>query len=512
MGAKAYSEKETTEEWSSKIAFVLAAVGSAVGLGNLWRFPYVAGENGGGAFVVFYVICVVLIGLPVLVAELFIGRRGRLSSANSVLRIADAEGRSSLWAWQSYLGMIGSFIILTFYSVIAGWIMAFIAMIGSDLVQGIAIDGFGALMNGVFADQTRDDISAKLGALLSDPKRMIIYHGIFIALSVFIVAQGVTGGIEKAVVWLMPAFFVLLLALVVFALYSGDRARGLDFLFGFRLQDQISPNGDITTRGLFTGLKDGSIIGAALGQAFFSLSLGSAVLSTYGSHMSREQDLPESSGAIAIVDTSVGILAGIAIFPIVFQMGLAPAGGPTLMFSTLLLAFQGMPAGAVFGLFFFLLALVAAVTSAISLLETATAWFEEKRPGRQRGWVAVMLGLIIFVIGIANALSQLPTETDVFFNTWRPWGIIPLFQTGDGSAMELLSFLSALTDIILPVAGLITAIFAGWIVSTAVSREEIGFASEAWYQRWRFLIRWVCPVGIVTVIVYGVVIAPFLLS
>ncbi|MEM6538583.1 MAG: sodium-dependent transporter [Pseudomonadota bacterium] len=500
------------EEWSSKAAFILAAIGSAVGLGNLWRFPYVAGENGGGVFVVFYVICVLLIGLPVLVAELFIGRRGRMSAVGSVERIATSEGRSTGWALQSWIGMIGAFVILTFYSVIAGWVIAYAVMIGSSLISSIGSEGIGAIAAGAFLGQSTEQVQGKLGALLSDPTRMIFYHAIFMIITVTIVSRGIKGGIETAVTILMPAFFVMLAVLVVFSMVTGDFLRGADFLFGFRFEDRVLENGEIVG-GFLRGLKDGSVISAALGQAFFSIGLGSALMATYGAHMSRDQNLPSSARLVAISDTGVGVLAGIAIFPIVFQMGLAPASGPTLMFNTLPLAFQGMPFGAVFGLLFFLLGFFAAITSSIALLETSTSWFEEQQPGRQRTMISILLGLVAFAIGVANALSQVPAELpdgstrDLFFNTWRPWADIPLFR-----GMELLSFLSALTDLILPIAGFITAVFAGWVVSTSVSREEIGFASDEWYQRWRFLIRWVCPIGIGVVIVYSTIIAPFFLG
>ncbi|MEL7487584.1 MAG: sodium-dependent transporter, partial [Pseudomonadota bacterium] len=196
--------------WSSRAAFILAAIGSAVGLGNLWRFPYVAGENGGGAFVLFYFICVLLIGLPVLVAELFIGRRGGKSAVGSVVTIAKAEGRSSWWALQSWVGMIGAFVILTFYSVIAGWVMAYAVMILTDLVASIGANGLGALAGGAFATRTEEEVGALLGELLSDPVRMIVYHGLFMIITVGIVARGIKGGIETAVTILMPSFFVLL--------------------------------------------------------------------------------------------------------------------------------------------------------------------------------------------------------------------------------------------------------------------------------------------------------------
>ncbi len=509
------AHEPTKVQWSSRAAFILAAIGSAVGLGNLWRFPYTAGDNGGGVFVLFYVICVLLIGLPVLLAELFIGRRGRMSAVGSVVRIAQSEGRSSWWAAQSWLGMFGAFVILTFYSVIAGWVMAYAVMIGGDLIGAVASNGPGALLGGAFANESQEVVAAKLGALLSDPQRMIFYHGLFVVITVAIVARGLKGGIEQAVTILMPAFFVMLTVLMLFAIFTGDTGKGLNFLFGFRFADQLDANGEIVAKGFLNGLKDGSVISAALGQAFFSIGLGSALMATYGAHMSRDQSIPQSSRVVAISDTAVGILAGIAIFPIVFQVGLSPAGGPTLMFQTLPMAFQEMPVGAVFGFLFFLLAFFAAITSSIALLEASTAWFEEQQNGRQRTTISIGLGVVVFVIGIANALSQVPTThadgspRDLFFNTWRPWGAIPLFQDGEGNAVDLLSFLSNSTDIILPIAGLITAIFAGWVVSTSVSREEIGFESEAWYQRWRFLIRYVCPIAIAAVILYSLL-APFI--
>lgn len=488
--------------WSSRTAFILAAIGSSVGLGNLWRFPYVAGENGGGAFVILYVLCVLLIGLPVLAAELFIGRRGRRSAVGSVVVLAKAEGRSSWWALQSWLGMIGSFIILTYYSVIAGWVIAYIVMIGGDLVQTFAAKGAAGLGAGAFAGESQDAVNSKLIDLLNDPSRMIFYHAAFMALTVFIVARGVKGGIEKVTSLLMPAFFVMLLILVGFALVTGDRGRGLDFLLGVRLGGE---------QGLLHGLADGSVISAALGQAFFSIGLGSALMMTYGAYMEKDQDIPRSSRFIVLSDTGVGILAGMAIFPIVFQVGLNPGQGPTLMFQTLPLAFQQMPAGGLFGLIFFILALFAAITSSIALLEASTRWFEDQQKGRQRTLIAILLGVVAFAVGVANALSQVPTvgpdgaEQTGFFNTWRPLDGVPQF-----SGLVLLDFLSRLTDYILPIAGFITAVFAGWVVSASTAREELGFKSELWFRRWRFLIRYICPIGIGAVIFYSIIVAPLL--
>ncbi|MGE0408872.1 MAG: sodium-dependent transporter [Amphiplicatus sp.] len=499
---------ENAKQWSSKAVFLLAAIGSAVGLGNLWRFPYVAGENGGGAFVIFYVACVVLIGLPVLAAELFIGRRGRGSAVGSVVNLARAEGRSPAWSIQSWLGMTGAFIILTFYSVIAGWVIAYIVMFARDLVGAVGSNGLAGLGAAAFAGLPQEAVAAKLGALLADPGRMIFYHGLFLAMTVLIVARGIKGGIEVAVTVLMPAFFGMLLLLVIFALATGDAAHGLDFILGLRLEDRTSEDGRVL-RGILHGLSDGSVISAALGQAFFSIGLGSALMMTYGAYMSKEQDIPRASCFIGLSDTGVGILAGVAIFPIVFHVGLDPTAGPTLMFQTLPLTFSLMPAGALFGFVFFLLALFAAITSSIALLEATTAWFDEQSKGDHRVTSAIVIGVVAFAIGIANALSQVPVgpngEHATFFNTWRPADAIPLFR-----GMALLDFLSALTDIMLPVAGFVTAIFAGWIVSAAASREALGFKSEAWYRRWRFLIRYVCPTAIAAVIVYSTIVAPLL--
>ena len=487
--------------WSSRAAFILAAIGSAVGLGNLWRFPYTAGDNGGGAFVIFYIICVLLIGLPVLAAELFIGRRGGKSAVGSVVTIAKAEGRSSIWAAQAWIGMFGSFVILTFYSVIAGWVLSYALEMGLNLIQNVGKDGIGALDNGAFSGETNQQVNARFTALLSDPTRMIIFHGIFMVVTVGIVAQGLKGGIERTVTILMPSFFVMLLVLTVFAMARGDFKSGFDFLFGIRINE------------LADGITDGSVINAALGQAFFSIGLGSALMSTYGAYMNKSTDIPGSTRIIGIADTGVGIIAGLAIFPIVYFAQLEPGQGPALMFLTLPLAFQSMPFGALFGLVFFVLAFFAAITSSIALLESSTKWVDEQSKGNHRLMAAALIGVVVFFIGIANALSQVPTTfadgtpRDNFWNTWQPLGNFPLFE-----GMTLLDFLSKSTDLILPIAGFITAVFAGWIVSQAASREELGFKSEAWYQRWRFLIRWVCPIGIGAVILYSTIISPFFLS
>jgi len=479
--------------WSSRLAFIMAAIGSAVGLGNLWRFPYTAGESGGGAFVLLYILCVALIGLPVLSAELFIGRRGQLSAVGAVAKVARSEGAPVAWAALGWVGMIGAFIILTFYSVIAGWVLSYVVTIGGDLVSRVAADGPGALAQGAFAGESADEIGGRLGALLTDSPRMLIFHAIFMAATVAVVARGLKGGIEAAVKLLMPAFFVMLIVLVGFSVFTGDTGRAFVYLFGVdgaRFADELAP-----------GILDGSIINSALGQAFFSLSLGSAMMITYGSYMTPDTDIPRVSRFIAISDTGVALLAGLAIFPIVFAAGIDPAAGPTLLFQALPVAFNSMPAGGVFALLFFLLAFFAALTSSIALLEASVSYVDEQTTGDHRVAVSIALGAICFVIGVANALSQNPNSP---VSQVRLDDGVPLL--GGVSILDMLDTLTG--DILLPLAAFLTALFAGWAVSATSAREELGFKSERWFAVWRFLMRWVCPIAIGAILVYSAVIAP----
>ncbi|WP_051881657.1 sodium-dependent transporter [Parvularcula oceani] len=492
---------DNQEHWSGKAAFIFAAVGSAVGLGNLWRFPYQAGENGGGAFVIVYVLCVLAIGLPVLAAELFLGRRGGGSAVAAIRRLANAEGTSGAWTVFAWVGMLASFLIVTFYSVIAGWVLYFALVMVGDLFSGMGDQGIAALTGGAFYGVEQAEIEGQLGELTRSPWTMILFHAIFMGLTTWIVSRGIKGGIEAAVKILMPAFFVLLVLLSIFAMIRGDAGAAFAFLF----------QPDFET--LVERFADGSILLSAIGQAFFSLSLGSALMITYGLYIGRDQSIPESASIVAVSDTAVALIAGLAIFPIVFQFGLTPGAGPGLMFGTLPLGFSQMPFGSIFGIAFFLMAFFAALTSSISLLEVATAWAdgdvdlspEERKHKRRIG--ALVLGLIAFVIGVAHALSVVPaSEGNFFFNTWHPADGLPLFE-GD----TLLDFTDKLTgSVLLPFGGLMTALFAGWAVSSTASREELGFSSDGWYRAWRFLVRWVCPILVGLVLVWGAFVSPII--
>ena len=458
--------------WSSKAAFVLAAVGSAVGLGNLWRFPSEAGANGGGAFVLIYILCVALIGAPLLLAETLIGRHGQRSTVGSARLLARQSNASSGWAALAVIGMIANYLILTFYSVVAGWVLYFIWTSGADVVRTVAA---GQPFAGAYADLTIDQVRQQMPDLFADPVKMSIAHFIFAAATTFVVARGVKGGIEVAATWLMPAFFVLLLGITVYAGITGDFAAAVAFLFTPDFERALQPQ----------------VLNSALGQAFFSLSLGGGAMVAYGAYASRETNLGQTSGLISAADTSVAIIAGLAIFPIVFSVGLTPDAGPTLMFQTLPAAFHSMPGGAIVGFLFFVLAFFAALTSSVSLLEISVAWVTEKfRMTRVNA--AVMMGVIVFAVGLLSALS---------FNILadqRPIPFVPGFENAgwfdaiDGITSRLL----------LPLSGLITAIFIGWVADRKLVNAETGLSGPV-LVAWRFLIAWVCPLAVAAILVIG---------
>ncbi|MEO1657623.1 MAG: sodium-dependent transporter [Pseudomonadota bacterium] len=490
------------EHWSGKAAFILAAIGSAVGIGNLVRFPYVAGETGGGAFVIVYLFCVLAIGLPVLMAELFVGRRGGGTPIAAIRRLSEVEGAPQAWTIMGWVGVTASFLIVSFYAVIAGWLLYYVVFMAGDLVSAVGERGFGALLGPAFVGDSQETITGSFGELLASPGTMILYNGIFVGITAFIVSRGVKGGIEKAATLLMPIFFALLLVLALISMVTGNAAAALDFLFMPKFDDLVAD------------FKDGSILVTAVGQAFFSLSLGSVMMLTYGIYLGRDQSIPESATTVAISDTSVALVAGLAVFPIVFQFDLEPSGGGLgLLFGPLLLAFSQMPLGGLFGVAFFAMAVFAALTSAIALFEAAASvatgdiTLDESTRKRRRVIGSVIIGGLLFAIGILHALSQVPPSVaNTFFNTWQPFGSLPV--VGDRTLLDATDKLTG--DILLPLGGLLIAVFAGYAVSQSASREELGFKTAAGYARWRFLIRYVCPGVVGLILLYGVVIGPLL--
>ena len=452
---------ERHEYWSSRLLFVLAAAGSAVGLGNIWKFPYITGEHGGGAFVLVYLACIALIGLPIMMAEILIGRRGGQSPIRSMRMLAASEGRSPLWQVVGWIGCLGSFLILSFYSVIAGWALIYVSH----------------AFNGVFAVLASDSANATqaigdlFSSLLATPSALISAHTFFMIMTVFIVVRGVKGGLEQATRIMMPGLFLLLIVLVGYsAMTTGKFSQALAFLF--------QPD--------FSALSWEAVL-VALGHAFFSLSLGLGVMLAYGSYLPRHISIAKASVTVSILDTVVALLAGLAIFPIVFAHGLEPAAGPGLIFVTLPIAFGDMPGGFVIGTLFFILLVLAALTSAISLLEPTVEYLTEHR-GVRRLWATVGAGVAVWLLGIASALA---------FNLWSG------FTVFGNNIFDALDFITA--NVMLPVGGLMIALFAGWVMSRSSVQEELEMGNTMGFRLWRLVLRYVAPVGVLIVFVYNLI-------
>ena len=436
-------------QWSSRWTFILAATGSAVGLGNIWKFPYIAGENGGGAFVLVYLLCIALIGIPVMMAEIMIGRRGRQNPVNSLNSLAKEEKQNSAWKFLGWMGVIAGFIILSYYSVIAGQAMAYVFRIFSGTFEGVTAEG----ANSIYT------------ALTSDPERLLAWHTVFMVFTMVVVARGVKGGLEKLVKFLMPALFVMLLLLVGYAANTGDYfTQAVEFLF--------TPD--------FSKLsKEGILI--AMGHAFFTLSLGMGAIMVYGSYLPKDISIAKVAISISIADTLVALLAGMAIFPLVFANGLATNAGFGLIFQTLPIAFGHMPGGALFGGLFFLLLVFAAWSSAISLIEPAIAWLvENKQISRRRA--SVTAGFATWLLGLLTVFS---------FNIGENWLLFGMTMFG------LLDYLT--TNIMLPFGGLAIAVFAGWKMSNASTQEELAIQSPFMYKLWRVLICYISPLAVMIV-------------
>lgn len=443
--------------WTSRFAFVLAAAGSAVGLGNIWKFPYMAGENGGGAFVILYLICIALFGIPVMMSEVLLGRRGRSSPINTMRTLAIEEKRNSSWALLGIMGVLAGFLILSYYSVIAGWAMAYVVETGTGAFIKISSSEAGEIFN----------------KLISNPTRLLFWHTIFMLLTVGVVARGVKKGLERAVKILMPALFILILIMILYAVFRGDFYAGFKFLF--------APD--------FSKLNP-TVVLNAMGQAFFSLSLGMGAIMIYGSYLPDDASIATTSFQVAIADTLVAVFAGLAIFPIVFANGLAAGQGPGLIFNTLPIAFGQMTGGVLFGTLFFILLVFAAWTSAISLVEPAVAWFIEKF-SISRLTSTIICGFIIWLVGLGTVFS---------FNDWNK---IELFNGTflDGkSFFDLVDYLTS--NIMLPLGGILICVFAAWMMRESSSREELKIQYKFAYSIWRFLARYVTPAGVVLIFLH----------
>jgi NSS family neurotransmitter:Na+ symporter len=439
------------ETWSSPLAFMLAAIGAAVGLGNIWRFPYVAGTNGGGAFVLVYIGFVVLLGIPIITAELAMGRRGHHSPVVGMSDLARAEGHSQRWQIIGWLSILIPLLGLTYYSIVAGWAVDYVFKSFAGEFSGVDGAGSGTLFN----------------QLLASPWSMIFWHTVYIGLTVWVVGKGVRHGLETAVKIMMPALFLILLFMVVYAMFVGDFMQGLDFLF--------DPDfSKLTVTGILM----------AMGQALFSMAIGVGAMITYGAYLPKSVSLPKVGIVIGAADTLVALFAGLAIFPLVLRYGLDPGEGPGLIFVTLPVAFGQMPGGALVGGLFFILLTFAALTSSIGMLEPVVSWLEEHR-GFKRPRMALLAGAAAWFVGLAIALS---------FNVWGDVRLLGMFEFfKDKSIFDLMDFLVA--NIMLPLNALLIAVFAGWMMSRASTMDELGITDGIRFRYWRFILRFAAPLA-----------------
>lgn len=444
---------QNREVWGSKLGFILAAAGSAVGLGNIWKFPYIAGENGGAAFVFVYLICIAIIGFPVLIAEVLIGRT---TQKNPVGAFA-ALSKSKYWISVGFLGVIAGFMILSFYSVVGGWTVGYIVQTLSG-----AISSF----------QSPEEAGELFNNLVGSVTWNLGFHTLFFVLVMTIVIRGVQGGIERSSKIMMPVLLGILIILIIRGITLEGAEEGLAFLW-------VPDWSKI----------DGASILVALGHAFFTLSLGMGAMMTYGSYMSKKDNVITSSGQIVFLDTLIALMAGLAIFTAVFASGLDPAAGPGLIFQTLPAVFSTMTGGVYFSFLFFLLLAIAALTSAISLLEVVVAYFVDERGWNRKGAV-IIFGGSIYLLGVPSALSFNVMSDVMFFD-------MNFFDFVDNIASNML----------LPFGGLMIAIFAGWIwtrsdvVAAAKEGAENLFETYPGFETvWFFFLRFVAPVLITLVL------------
>ena len=447
------SNKQIHATWGSRWTFVLAATGSAVGLGNIWKFPYIAGENGGGAFVLVYLVCILLLGIPVMVAEVMLGRCGRKSPINAMRDLTTSAGLHGIWNGIGWLGVVAGLLILSYYAVIAGWALAYIP----EMLQGA--------FQGANARSTQE----MFNGLLVDRSRLIFWQSVFMVMTIGVVMVGITRGLGVAVRVLMPLLFVLLIILLAFGYRQGNFAESLNFLFSLNFSA-------LSLRGVLE----------ALGHSFFTLSLGMGAIMAYGAYMPAQASIGKTVLMIGFFDTLIAMMAGVAIFSIVFaHQSIDPAAGPELLFISLPVAFGAMPGGILIGALFFILVTIAAWSSAISLIEPGVAWLIETK-GFNRFAANLILGLIAWMLGLGTVLS---------FNDWAE------FKLAGMTFFDAADFLTS--RIMLPLTGLFIAIFVGWVLTPAISRQALNGEGSRIWSLWFGVLRYVCPPAIAVVLLMG---------
>ncbi|HSH57006.1 MAG TPA: sodium-dependent transporter [Halomonas sp.] len=436
-------------QWLGRWGFVLAATGSAVGLGNIWKFPYMTGEHGGGAFVLVYLICILAVGVPVMMTEIAFGRRGRGSPIDAVRRVVGESGGSSLWSLLGWMAMLCGFLILSFYVVVAGWSFSYLWK----------------MLSGGLAAGSVDDMAAIFAANNASPWNLGLWSTLVTVITMVIVGKGVQAGIEKSVSWMMPGMVVMLVILIIYGLFSGGFGQALYFLLAFDV-------GSLSSEGML----------AALGHAFFTLSLASGAILTYGSYLPRRASIARTTLAVAAADTLVALMAGLAIFPVIFANGMDPSGGPGLLFMSLPMAFQAMPLGTLFGILFFVMLSMAALTSSISMVEATVSWLTDNK-GVSRRAASWGTGVVLWGISTLAMLS---------FNIGADWTL---------AGKHFFDWLDHLTSRwMMPLGGLGMALVAGFVLNSEIFRKELGL-SPRWYALWLFMVRYVSPLGILVIFV-----------
>jgi NSS family neurotransmitter:Na+ symporter len=426
--------------WIGKWTFILAATGSAVGLGNIWGFPYKAGTNGGGAFVLIYLGCILIIGIPIMISEIILGRRAGNSPINAMRSVALESNRSSSWQIVGWSGIFAGVLILSFYSVIAGICLNYIF---------ISASSSGAITS-----------PEQFTNVISSPINLIFWHTVFMILTALIVSAGIKDGIGRMVKILMPLLGFLMIFMVIYSIINGDFSRAMTFLF--------APD--------FSNVTSDTLL-QAMGQAFFSLSLGMGSIMAYGAYMPKDQKVVSTSFTVASLDTLIAILAGLAIFPIIFAFNLEPNSGPGLVFVSMLSAFNQMQFGQFIGPLFFILLSVAALSSSISLLEPGVAYLsEENILSRKRS--AEIISFFVWILGIGSALS---------FNILSDFSLI-----GDRNFLDSMDFIA--NQILLPLGGVFIAIFVGWFMKKSLIEDELGSINTSLYFLWRFFVKFIAPV------------------
>jgi NSS family neurotransmitter:Na+ symporter len=450
------------ENWTSRRTFLMASIGFAVGLGNIWRFPYMVGENGGSAFVLVYLLFAFGIGVPLVMAEWTIGRRGSgaASASGSIREVARQSGVSVAWGNVGGIAVLAVFMLMLFYTVVAGWTMDYLVRAASGDFQGIN------------AEQSK----AMFDSLMANPLRLGLWHTVVVLLTVYINSRGINAGIEKAVNILMPALFVSLLLMVAYAGSVGDIGKAAAFL--------LTPD--------FSRVTADTML-MALGQAFFSIGIAMAVMITYGSYLDSETSIPRNAFIVVGADTLVALLAGFAIFPLVFAHNLQPDSGPGLVFQTLPMAFGELPGGQVFSSIFFLLLIAAAVTSCIGNFAPVVAWTEEKF-SMSHAQAARTAGFFMWLLGLGSVFS---------FNLWSEFHPLSFIDRFEGMTIyDSLDYVMA--NVLLPVGAFLTSIFIGWIASNNAIRQEMGLPDGLAYKFWRILIRFIVPIAVAIIFVVSI--------